>query len=72
LHIDQLSCAASDLAQRNIIVVHPVSGWWKTKGIPELQDQSARYALVVEIDAGTTTSDLYAEVQSAINNIVTV
>ena len=29
LHIDQLSCRASDLARRNLIAVHPVAGWWK-------------------------------------------
>jgi hypothetical protein len=72
LHIDQLSCAASDLAQRNIIAVHPVSGWWKTKGIADPHLRSARYALVVEIDAGTTTADLYTEVQSAISHIIAV
>ena len=31
LQIDELSCPASDLARRNILAVHPVAGWWKTK-----------------------------------------
>ena len=37
--------------------------WWKTKGY-ELR--SARFALVVEIDAGPVEAELYAEVEAAI------
>ena len=33
------------------------------------EKQSARFALVVEIDAGTIESDLYAEVKTAIDNL---
>ena len=66
LHIDQLSCPASDLARRNIIAVHPVGGWWKSKGVADLDQRSARFALVVEIDAGTVEAELYAEVEIAI------
>ncbi len=72
LHIDELSCRASDLAQRSIIAIHPVSGWWQTKGIAELNERSARYALVVEIDAGKTEANLYAEVQAIIENIIDI
>jgi Subtilase family len=68
LHIDQLTCAASDLLQRNIIAVHPVSGWWKTKGIAEPKARTARYALIVEIDAETTKTDIYTEVLASIAN----
>lgn len=66
LQIDQLTCAASDLARRNLIAVHPVTGWWKAKGIPDPENLSARFALVVEIDAGTVEAELYAEIQAAI------
>ncbi|MEY9625093.1 hypothetical protein ABIA27_000128 [Sinorhizobium fredii] len=69
LQIDQLTCAASDLARRNLIAVHPVTGWWKAKSVPHPENLSARFALVVEIDAGTVEADLYAEVQAAIANI---
>src|SRR3546814_18450578 len=53
LHIDQLTCQASDLARRNLLAVHPVTGWWKSKkriqgGLP-----TVRFALVVEIDEET-------------------
>jgi hypothetical protein len=72
LHIDQLSCRASDLARRNIIAVHPVAGWWKTKGIANLEQRSARFALVVEIDAATVEAELYAEVETAIEALTVV
>lgn len=69
LQIDQLTCAASDLARRNLIAVHPVTGWWKAKSIPDPHNLIARFALVVEIDAGTVPAELYAEVQAAIANM---
>ncbi|NKK74023.1 S8 family serine peptidase [Rhizobium anhuiense] len=69
LQIDQLTCAASDLARRNLIAVHPVTGWWKAKSIPDPHNLNARFALVVEIDAGTVPAELYAEVQAAIANM---
>src|SRR5690606_167335 len=66
LHIDELECAASDLARRNLLAVHPVTGWWKTKSVADPQNLVARFALIVEIDASETEADLYAEVQSKI------
>ncbi len=69
LQIDQLTCAASDLARRNLIAVHPVTGWWKAKSISNPHNLNARFALVVEIDAGTVPAELYAEVQAAIDNM---
>lgn len=69
LQIDQLTCLASDLARRNILAVHPVAGWWKTRAIANPQERSVRFALVVEIDASDAEADLYAEVQSAIKTL---
>ncbi len=69
LHIDELVCPASDLARRNLIAVHPVAGWWKTKTVPDPENRTARFALIVEIDAGETNADLYVEVQTMIENL---
>lgn len=66
LHIDELVCPASDLARRNLIAVHPVAGWWKTKTVLDPQNLIARFSLIVEIDAGESNAELYAEVQAAI------
>lgn len=66
LHIDQLTCQASDLARRNLIAVHPVAGWWKSKALIEKGLPNVRYSLIVEIDAQELEADLYAEVQAAV------
>ena len=70
LHIDQLTCRASDLARRNLIAVHPVNGWWKTKALLKENLPSARYALIVEIDAEHVAAELHAEVETAIEALV--
>jgi len=70
LHIDQLTCRASDLARRNLIAVHPVSGWWKSKALLRNGLPTVRYALIVEIDAEHVQTELYAEVQTAIDALV--
>jgi hypothetical protein len=72
VHVDELTCPASDLARRNILAVHPVSGWWKLKTTPNPEDRSARFALVIEIDASEVDVDLYTEVQAAIANMAVV
>jgi Subtilase family len=69
IQIDELICPASDLARRNILAVHPVTGWWKTKIMVDPENHSARFALIVEIDAGTSEANLYTEVQTAIENL---
>jgi len=66
LHIDQLTCQASDLARRNLIAVHPVAGWWKSKALIENGLPNVRYSLIVEIDAEEQEADLYSEVQAVI------
>jgi hypothetical protein len=71
LHIDELTCPASDLARRDFLAVHPVSGWWKTKLRRGQAVPRARYALVIEIDAEDAGADLYAEVELAVAALVT-
>ncbi|MNR12096.1 hypothetical protein D3C85_1284320 [compost metagenome] len=43
-----------------------MAGWWKTKLRKDDQPQTARYSLIVEIDAEGTDVDLYAEIQVAL------
>lgn len=70
LHIDQLTCRASDLARRNLIAVHPVTGWWKNKVLLQQGLPQIRYALVVEISAEETTTDIYTETRTAIEALI--
>jgi hypothetical protein len=69
LHIDQLTCRASDLARRNFLAVHPVAGWWKSKAKLKLGEPAVRFALIVEIDTQGIEVDLYAEVEAAVVKI---
>ncbi|MBX7495161.1 S8 family peptidase [Qipengyuania sp. 6B39] len=66
LHIDQLTCPASDLARRNLIAVHPVAGWWKSKARLKEGLPTVRFSLLVEIDAEELEAELYAEVYAAV------
>jgi hypothetical protein len=66
LHIDQLTCKASDLARRNLLAVHPVAGWWKSKSRLREEEPEVRFALVVEIDAHGIEADLYTEIETSV------
>ncbi|QLQ20003.1 MAG: hypothetical protein HZT43_17295 [Exiguobacterium profundum] len=61
-----LRCAASDLAQRNMLAFHPAAGRWKSKSTQNGGQRTARFALVVELDTGDVETDLYTEVEAAI------
>lgn len=66
LHIDELSCKASDLARRNLIAVHPIAGWWKLKNSPDPTNKEVKFSLIIEIDASKVQADLYTEVKNVI------
>lgn len=68
LHIDELRCPASDLARRNLLAVHPVTGWWKAQKNQNVENREARFALVVELDTGDVEADLYTEIEEIIKN----
>ncbi|KQN07160.1 hypothetical protein ASE85_18720 [Sphingobium sp. Leaf26] len=67
LHIDQLTCKASDLARRNILAIHPVAGWWKSKKLLQEAEPEVRFALIVEIDTQGVEAELYAEVEATVD-----
>ena len=66
LHVDTMTTAASDLAQRGVIAVYPVGGWWKDNRNVEPERCTARFSLIVEIDANEADVDLYAEVEQKV------
>lgn len=71
IHIDQLKCRASDLARRNLVAVHPVEGWWKSKSLLGGELPKCRFALIVEIDGEHLQAELYAETSAAIDALIT-
>jgi hypothetical protein len=62
LHSDILSCSAADLAERGVIAVYPVSGWWKDQPKRDRSDVGARYALVVSIETPGVETDIWTPV----------
>lgn len=66
LHGDIWRGTAADLASRGNIAVYPTQGWWKTRHALKRYDQSARYALVISINAPESDIDLYTAVANQI------
>jgi hypothetical protein len=50
LHSDIWVGTAADLAERGVIGVYPVSGWWKDLPKRDRSDLGTRYALVATIE----------------------
>jgi hypothetical protein len=62
LHSDILSCSAATLADRGVIAVYPVSGWWKDQPRRDRSEKGARYALVVSIETPGVEADIWTPV----------
>ena len=58
LHSDTWTGAAVDLAERGVLAVYPVAGWWKTRKKLERYDNKARYSLIVSIRTPETDINL--------------
>jgi hypothetical protein len=72
LHSDIWQGKAAELANRGILAVYPVAGWWKTRTQLERYDMAARYALVISIRAPEVPIDLYNAVANQIGTVVEV
>lgn len=60
---DTWSGSAAELAQRGQIAIYPAMGWWRNRPALGRAERSARYALLVSIEAPGVEADLYAAVQ---------
>ena len=66
LHSDTWTGTAVDLAERGVLAVYPVAGWWKTRKKLERYDNKARYALIVSIRTPKTDVDLCNVIENLI------
>lgn len=66
LHSDILSCNAADLAERGVIAIYPVSGWWKDQPKRDRSDKGARYSLVVSIETPGVQTDIWTPVAAQV------
>jgi hypothetical protein len=66
IHSDVLVGFAADLAERGVLAVFPVTGWWKEQKKRDRSEMGARYALVVSIEAEEVDADIWTPVANQI------
>lgn len=66
LHSDILTGFAADIAERGVIAVYPVTGWWKELKKRDRSDKGARYSLVVSIETDAVDADIWTPVANEV------
>jgi subtilisin family serine protease len=64
VHSDRWTGMAIDLASRDRIAVYPVVGWWRQRIHRGRCEATARFSLIVSLDANDVDIDLYTEIQN--------
>lgn len=72
IHSDILQGFAADIAERGVIGVVPVSGWWKEQPKRDRSDKGTRYALVVSIEAPSVEADIWTPVATQVGVPISV
>jgi hypothetical protein len=62
LHQDVWEGSGAELAESNLIAVHPVGGWWKNNSRADRADLSLRYSLIVSLRTAAQEVDLYTPI----------
>lgn len=62
LHSDIWEGTAADLAERGVLAIYPVSGWWTDLPKRDRSEKGARYALVISIETDATGVDIWTPV----------
>ena len=66
IHSDTWVGMAADLAERGVIGIYPVSGWWKEQPKRDRSDSGARYSLVVSIETKAEAVDIWTPVATEV------
>lgn len=66
IHSDVWVGTAADLAERGVIGIYPVSGWWKDQPRRDRSEHGARYALVVSLETEAEGVDIWTPVAQEI------
>lgn len=72
LHVDIWEGPAVELAARNALYVHPISGWWRERKSLGRYDKEARYALVISLEAPGVEVDLHTPISALVPVLVEV
>lgn len=68
IHSDVWEGTASDLSQSNLIMVYPITGWWKTRTNLKRYNSKIRYSLIITIETPEVETKLYTKIQTQIKN----
>jgi hypothetical protein len=66
IHSDVLEGTAADIAERGVIGVFPVGGWWKDLPKRDRSAKGCRYSLIVSIESPESTQDIWTPVANEI------
>ena len=66
IHSDLWVGTAADLAERGVVGIYPVSGWWKDQPKRDRSQHGARYSLVVSIETEAEDIDIWTPVAQEI------
>jgi Subtilase family len=66
IHSDVWVGTAADLAERGVVGIYPVSGWWKDQPKRDRSNFGARYALVLSIETEAQDVDIWTPVAQQI------
>lgn len=62
IHSDVFEGTAAELADRGVIGVYPLSGWWKEQPKRDRSQKGVYYALIVSIETEATNVDIWTPV----------
>jgi hypothetical protein len=72
IHSDILQGFAADIAERGVVGVYPVSGWWKDQPKRDRSEKGARYALIVSIETPGVETDIWTPVAQQVGAVIAV
>ncbi|WP_336146118.1 S8 family peptidase [Marinobacter salarius] len=70
IHKDVWRGSAVELSERGVVAVYPAMGWWRTRTKLESFNKTARYALIISVEAPEVDTDIYNEIQTIIDSTV--
>ena len=66
LHSDFLRGPAAEIAERGVLAVFPISGWWKDHKSRDRSEYGARYALIVSIETDQVDADIWTPIATKV------
>lgn len=72
IHKDVWHGTAAELAARGFVAVYPSMGWWRTRQKLGRHESTARYSLVVSIEAPEADVDIYSVIENEIKAVTEV